>query len=76
MPGRLKDGARCPECNTPLLAIADESRLLPTPRIKRDYYHQKTVATIRRRGPCHRTFEGRQAYLAARRERDRLEVHS
>ena len=66
MPGELKPDARCPMCDTPLVALVDTTNL---GGVSREYFHQRPIIGRRKR-PCWKLFKN---HALARRERRSLE---
>jgi uncharacterized protein with PIN domain len=63
MPGQLKESARCPECNTPLLMLSD---LTNSAGVMRSYYHQRD-GRRRRKRYCQKFFTDHEEAQRARR---------
>lgn len=63
MPGRLRNDATCPQCDTPLMAIVDTRTATC---LVRDYFHQKGSPDTRRRRRCSKTFYDLKAAVIER----------
>lgn len=49
MPGLIKDGAVCPNCHTPIVAIV---RLTNSRGVEAEYYHERQAGESRRKRRC------------------------
>jgi len=75
MPRRLRQSARCPKCDSEILAIVDTTHGFKRSRppefaVTREYFHEKP-AFGRRKRRCVKKFRN---YEIAQRERQNLEI--